>query len=187
MDAVGLRRNKEPELVRRALLDAALQLGYEKGMAGVTVNAVAERAGVTKGGLFHHFASKEALFEGLVRDIIDQVDREIDLLIAQDPEPRGRFTRAYIRVMLKSSAFTGDQQWAGLSAAFMADPAINRHWTGWIEERLTRHYETDGDPVLDVVRFAADGAWYTFIDKAPKPGQLEDLAERLIAMTLAGA
>jgi hypothetical protein len=39
--------------------DAALQLGYEQGLVGVTVQAVAQRAGVTKGGLFHHFRAKK--------------------------------------------------------------------------------------------------------------------------------
>lgn len=186
MNAVGLRRKKEPEAVRRALLDAALQLGYEKGMAGVTVQAVADRAGVTKGGLFHHFASKEALLEGLFLDIIAQTDAEIDRLMAEDSEKRGSFTRAYIRVMLRSGDFTGDQQWAGLSASFMADPSINRHWLDWIASRQALHADTDGDPRLQIIRYAVDGAWHTFMDLVPQAGSVDDLVARLIAMTREG-
>lgn len=183
MDAVGLRRKKQPDAVRRALLDAALQLGYERGLAGVTVQAVAQKAGVTKGGLFHHFASKEALLEGLFTDIIKQLDAEIDRIMSEDREPHGRFTRAYVEVMLRSGDFTGDQQWAGLSAAFMADPTISRHWMAWMDGRLTRHADTDEDATLEIVRYAVDGAWYTYIERVPEPGLVEDLAARLIAMT----
>ncbi len=183
MDAVGLKRKKQPEAVRRSLLDAALQLGYERGLAAVTVQAVAQRAGVTKGGLFHHFPSKEALFEGLFVDIIEQLDSEIDKIIAEDREPHGTFTRAYIAVMLRSGDFTGDQQWAGLSAAFMADPLINRHWMAWMTGRLMRHAVTDDHPTLEIARYAADGAWYTFMGRVPDSGQIEELTARLIAIT----
>ena len=61
------RRKKQPEQVRRSLLDCAAQIAVEQGLASVTIQAVAEAAGVTKGGLFHHFASKRnPLFIGLL-------------------------------------------------------------------------------------------------------------------------
>jgi hypothetical protein len=43
-------RIKQPELVRRALLDHAAKLAVEQGLAAVTVQAVSDAAGVTKGG-----------------------------------------------------------------------------------------------------------------------------------------
>ncbi len=46
---------------RDKLLDAALGLVREKGYAAMTVDELCGRAEVTKGGFFHHFASKEAL------------------------------------------------------------------------------------------------------------------------------
>ncbi|WP_185984054.1 TetR/AcrR family transcriptional regulator [Aureimonas mangrovi] len=183
MDAIGLKRKKQPDAVRRALLEAALQLGYEQGLAAVTVQAVAQRAGVTKGGLFHHFPSKEALFEGLFVDIIEQLDSEIDKIIAEDPEPYGSFTRAYIAVMLRNGEFAGDHQWAGLSAAFMADPLINQHWMVWLEGRLTRHADTDAHSTLEIVRYAVDGAWYAFAARVPDSGKIEGLTTRLVALT----
>ena len=52
------------------LLDAALALFVERGYAATRVEAVAERAGVSKGTLFLYFSSKEALFKAVVRENI---------------------------------------------------------------------------------------------------------------------
>jgi len=46
---------------KEKLLDAALSLIREQGFAATTVDALCERAGVTKGAFFHHFESKDAL------------------------------------------------------------------------------------------------------------------------------
>jgi TetR/AcrR family transcriptional regulator, transcriptional repressor for nem operon len=47
--------------VRQKLLDAALALIREKGYTSTSVEELCAQAGVTKGALFHHFKSKEAL------------------------------------------------------------------------------------------------------------------------------
>ena len=61
--------------VRRGdLLDAAEALLSEQGGRGLTLSAVAERAGVSKGGLLYHFPSKEALVQGLVGRVIEEFD-----------------------------------------------------------------------------------------------------------------
>ena len=52
------------------LLDAALELFVERGYAATRVEAVAERAGVSKGTLFLYFSSKEELFKAVVRENI---------------------------------------------------------------------------------------------------------------------
>jgi AcrR family transcriptional regulator len=47
------------------LLEAALGLFGERGFAAVTVDDIAAAAGVAKGAVYHHFPSKEALFEAV--------------------------------------------------------------------------------------------------------------------------
>jgi len=62
---------KRPEERRNELLDCAQALFLERGYETTTINDVMERAGVSKGGFYHHFASKEALLEALAARMAD--------------------------------------------------------------------------------------------------------------------
>lgn len=55
-----------PECRREALLEAALGVAVESGFGRITMDAVAQRAGVSKGGLLYHFHSKAELIEALL-------------------------------------------------------------------------------------------------------------------------
>ena len=54
------------------LCQAAVELIAEQGAAHLTLSAVAERAGVSKGGLLYHFPTKRALLEALLNDLLDK-------------------------------------------------------------------------------------------------------------------
>ncbi|MFQ6147111.1 TetR family transcriptional regulator [Streptomyces seoulensis] len=56
------RRVRDPELHRRAILDAASRAFAERGYNRATLRDIARRAGVTHGLVLRHFGSKENLF-----------------------------------------------------------------------------------------------------------------------------
>ena len=56
------------------ILDEARRLTLERGVVP-SLNAVAEAAGVSKGGLIHHFPTRAALVDGLARQALDEIDR----------------------------------------------------------------------------------------------------------------
>jgi AcrR family transcriptional regulator len=58
---------------RAALLGAARELFADKGFAATGREEIVERAGVTRGALYHHFASKEVLF----RAVYEQLETEL--------------------------------------------------------------------------------------------------------------
>ncbi len=64
------KRERRKEARPGELLDAALDLFVEKGFAATRAEEVAARAGVSKGTLFLYFASKEDLFQAVVRENI---------------------------------------------------------------------------------------------------------------------
>jgi AcrR family transcriptional regulator len=62
---------------RRAFLDAARELFAEKGYGGVTIGEIVERAGMTKGALYHHFEDKRSLLRAVVEEIEEELDGEV--------------------------------------------------------------------------------------------------------------
>jgi AcrR family transcriptional regulator len=84
---------------RAALLAAARVLFAEKGYARTGREEIAERAGVTRGALYHHFASKQEVAAA----VVDELEAElVDLVVAAALEGSGvrdqlhRGCRAYM-------------------------------------------------------------------------------------------
>jgi len=73
-----------------AILKAGRRLFGERGFAATTIDDIAESARVAKGAVYHHFATKEALFEAVFdavsRDLVAELERatrtERDVLAA---------------------------------------------------------------------------------------------------------
>ncbi len=65
-----MTRPRNPERTRERLLQAAFQEVYRSGFRGADLETILERAGVTKGALYHHFDSKEVLGYALVDEVI---------------------------------------------------------------------------------------------------------------------
>jgi AcrR family transcriptional regulator len=82
----GGRRRLAPEERRAEILDAALAVFAEFGFERATLQHVADRAGVTKGALYHYFESKDQLFIELVRDrLVTLVAANEARIAAADP------------------------------------------------------------------------------------------------------
>lgn len=62
---------------RSAILDAARELFTEKGFAATSIAAIAGKAGVTDGAIFHHFKSKREIFCEIAIALHAQIHREI--------------------------------------------------------------------------------------------------------------
>lgn len=80
-DEARMRRRLRPEERRPEILDAALAVFADLGFQRATLQDVADRAGVTKGALYHYFASKEQLFIELMRErMLPHVEQDEALL-----------------------------------------------------------------------------------------------------------
>ena len=82
------------------LLDVAGELVAESGVMALTLDAVAKRAGVSKGGLLHHFPSKHALLMAMVEDISSRFMGQVAEQAGRDPDAHGRSARAYVRTVV---------------------------------------------------------------------------------------
>ena len=77
---------------RKAILDAALRVCAERGMAGAPTSAISRAAGVAEGSLFTYFATKDALFNELYFELRMEFSRHLsDFPHGQDARTRMRY------------------------------------------------------------------------------------------------
>src|SRR6185369_6683696 len=67
---------RDPERTRKRLLQAAFEEIHLSGFRSADVDAILAQAGVTKGALYHHFDSKEALGYAVVDEVIADIARD---------------------------------------------------------------------------------------------------------------
>jgi AcrR family transcriptional regulator len=155
---------------RRRLLDAAAAVVGRDGPRALTLEAVAAEAGVSKGGLLYHFATKETLVEALVVDWLDRADAEIEAGAAD-----GGFARSYARAAGAGPRSAADRATdVALVVAVASAPdglgTVRSRYAAW-QQRLVADAP---DPVdATIVRLAADGLWLAdLLDLAPPTGRL---------------
>jgi AcrR family transcriptional regulator len=164
-----------------AILDAASSIVAEKGIFYLTLDAVAEKAGISKGGLLYHYRSKEVLVEKMVEHLASNYQSKIDNRATEDPEEKGRWTRAYLDVTFKNTYHNKDMH-AGLLAA----KAVNPNLLNPIHEAYSKwqyDIENDGlDPTMaTIIRLATDGIWLADLFEI---NPIEDEQKELVYKTL---
>lgn len=151
---------KAPQQTRERILNAAVSLLNAEGVTQLVLDEVARQAQISKGGLLHHFPTKEALFKGLV-DLSNQSwDQVLATELEHEPEGRpGRWSRAYIRASFQLSPEALGQMRACRRILTLYPEMLN-YWR--------QHYQPilipDGDDGLPkgralMIRVACDGLW----------------------------
>lgn len=107
MNTETQHRKKDPIRLYQQLLESAAMIAGRDGIAALSLNAVAREAGVSKGGLLHHFPNKQALIYALFARLLAIMEEAIAALMQKDNISYGRFTRAYVNYL---SALTDTQE-----------------------------------------------------------------------------
>lgn len=172
------------------MLDAAEAVVVRQGIANLTLDAVAAEAKMSKGGLLHHFPSKDKLVEGMVRRCADGW-RECSTLAYESTSPgKGRMCRALLQHLADADAWT-DQCQRSSSAVFAAlaqNPALIEPMRETYQD-IRRRLESDGLPpgVAETVVAAMDGLWlYRVLGLATVDQRHMDLIRRALEPLVIG-
>lgn len=109
--------------VRDRLLDAAEQLVASIGGANLTLEAVAQKAGVSKGGLLYHYPSKDALLLAMIDRHLDRTDQRCAHVRAQMPDHPASDLKAWVVAMLQPDPLR-DATGAALFGAALHNPEL---------------------------------------------------------------
>jgi len=67
------RQAERSEIATSKVLEAALELFSSQGYGATSMRQIAEACGLSTGNLYHHFGSKEAIFQRLIDDYWDRL------------------------------------------------------------------------------------------------------------------
>lgn len=146
-----------PPLAREKVLDAYEALVIADGERSATLEAVARAAGVSKGGLLYHFASKEELEAGLLA--------RLDTLTTQDLERMQGAAEGPVAYYVRTSVMEDDALDRALIAASRlaqggsaaAGDQLRRTRRRWAEA-IRPHVRDDAS--LDLVMLVSDGLYF---------------------------
>ncbi|WP_235737049.1 TetR/AcrR family transcriptional regulator [Nocardioides alcanivorans] len=152
------RRHVPTPKAREKALSAYAEILREEGERAATIDAVAARAGVSKGGVLYHFATKEALGEALLEWFDDVATKGLEEMAA-DPEGPARH---YVRTSWITSEQDDDPVYravlrlaqASWQPAIDAIEGIHQAWGTLVRE------EVGDDSVADAILLIGEGLYY---------------------------
>jgi len=168
---------------RDRVLDAYETLLIEHGPGAATLDGVAAAAGVSKGGLLYHFASKDALVSGLLDRLRERSAADADAIRSAPDGP----VAYYIRTSAPGGGVAGGVTRTYLAVLRLADGSR----TGQAVRDALAVVDADafaalqaelGDPVVTwLAQLVGDGLYLRTLTGTPLPSGLdvEMLLERM--------
>ncbi|MEU6616365.1 TetR/AcrR family transcriptional regulator [Streptomyces parvus] len=145
---------------RSQILEAATRVVQREGVKSVTFDSVAAEAGLTKGGLLYHFASRDDLVLAIHQHLADRWEADLVAAAGKPATEASRDERlaAYTQVAIQSA--TRAELLLMLEGS--TDAAHSAVWEAVTERWAPPPASAGDDPAtLDrfIVRLAADGLW----------------------------
>jgi TetR/AcrR family transcriptional regulator, acrAB operon repressor len=165
------RQTKErAEQTRETILDAATEVFFNRGVAGASLEEVAQTAGVTRGAIYWHFRDKFALFEAIEERLrLPQETLLIELFHSPPRDPLAALENAIIK------RFT----WFATDETLRKQMAVVRLRVDYIDEMA---------PALErqaaYERRFSEGLQRYFLEIVPPPGTGCDWSPAIAAQVL---
>ncbi|HEX7427606.1 MAG TPA: helix-turn-helix domain-containing protein [Mycobacterium sp.] len=151
------------EATTAALVDAARELFAQDGYAATSLDAVAAKARVTKGAVYHHFEGKQRLFEAVFAREVERLAAVLPAVYASKQDPWEAFEAS-------CRAFLAECLEPGLQRIVLLDALAAMGWDG------VRRVEA---PLLEMMEVA--------ITRAVKAGRIAPRPAGPLAHFLYGA
>lgn len=148
-----------------AILLAAKTLFRKRGYEAVSIDDIAEAAGCKKGAVYHHFDSKQAIFERLVDEMQAAIAAELTTASSRrtSSAPPARQMAQSFQAYLKSSNHPDSRQ-----IVLIDGPVVlgwqrwreidDRHFAGMVRSGLTRLMQDASQPTIEAATRLSLGA-----------------------------
>ena len=155
-----MKQSAKSTATKGKLLDAAAEVVRSDGVSNLTLDRVAETAGMSKGGLLYHYGTKQELVASMLSRTLSRADERLNELADSSELNSGAFAHAYLDYVR-----TGQPEELDSAAGIFASAALDdgdltpakKQFATW-QQRLL---EEDGvDPTVALLaRVVGDGLW----------------------------
>jgi AcrR family transcriptional regulator len=135
------RTSEDAEHTRVELIHAGRELFGSAGFASTKAIDIAQRAGVTRGALLHHFVDKEGLFAAVLETVEEEVSTQVVLAAVKGSEPLEQLELAF-------GAFLAECVKPDITQIMLIDGPSVLGWGAWHQIDSRYGYQ----PILDTVR-----------------------------------
>jgi len=178
--------NKKSLETRLKIFKACSDILTREGLINLTLQSVADEAGISKGGLLYHFETKQALIEALFEYHNNIFETRLEELVEAEGEKPGAFLRAYAKASAEqmadpenasffASLFAAEEQYSG------AHDLMREKYVNWQKQIDACGIDQDWAMLL---RFATDGLWFIEMHRYAPPNleQREKIVQMIIEM-----
>lgn len=171
---------------RSRILEAAIRVIQRDGVTGVTFDAVAAEAGVTRGGMMYHFPSREALLKAIHQQLADQWEAALEASAGKPVKDTTAEERIAAYAITSAQSATRSELLFLLHSS--ADDNNSAPWDV-VAERWAPRPPSDADDVqamsLFIARLAADGLWvHEALTNTPLPPKVRERVVRELSNVL---
>lgn len=123
-DLVPTSRARRHDANLGRILDVAMELIAEGGIAGLSMGKLADAASYTPGALYRYFPSKDAILSRLVARTVDDVRARSDAAVRALPASASPFARVFALAHSYRAFAKAEPHRFGLLATTMAEPRV---------------------------------------------------------------
>lgn len=139
---------------RQVLLDAALKLVENEGLAGLTYDSLASTTGISKSGVIYHFPSRQNLLLSLHQELARLWTNRLEEVAGgtvDEVTPKAR-----IKAMLTVHAEAANLADLLLNIDAVDDPELNAVWENALDPWLI---DPSAEPEVFALQLLANGLW----------------------------
>ncbi len=143
------------------IIETAKNIVLNEGLGNLTTDNLILKSGLSKGGFFYHFKTKQDLIKALSESLIEEMAAAIAELVKKDPVKKGATLRAWIQYTLSADY----DEMIAYSRSLIEVLFSSEHDTSLYKEFSKSHIKqilSEGiskDTAMTVM-FILDGYWY---------------------------
>ncbi|REG99498.1 TetR/AcrR family transcriptional regulator [Flavobacterium aquicola] len=152
------KKKKDPIESRKLILETAIELANTYELSQISFDALAKKCGLSKGGIIHHFPTKEAIFDTLFKENFEEYKIWVQEELNSEDLPNPAI--ALLRITLKKC---NDESYRRLMKVIYKCLVNNEQycqlWNEWFSEHIIKNLDEDSEIKTLLGSLVAIGIW----------------------------